>query len=146
MPIVHKIQSTLTTSMTFARKEFSSRFDLNCFLGFRCSDILCTDKQRNARSDRLLNFILSFWLCETYFHKWFKNLHKLGSKFSTLVAVAVVNVVVKVVVSIDVDVVVVLAVVVVDFAVVVFVVTAAVANVLVVGGQLAVVLELLVVY
>ena len=86
MPIVHKIQSTLTTSMTFARKEFSSRFDLNCFLGFRCSDILCTDKQRNARSDRLLNFILSFWLCETYFHKWFKNLHKLGSKFSTLVS------------------------------------------------------------
>ena len=73
--------------MTFARKEFSSRFNLNCFLGFRCSDILCTDKQRNARSDRLLNFILSFWLCETYFHKWFKNLHKLGSKFSTLVVI-----------------------------------------------------------
>ena len=102
MPIVHKIQSTLTTSMTFARKEFSSRFDLNCFLGFRCSDILCTDKQRNARSDRLLNFILSFWLCETYFHKWFKNLHKLGSKFSTLVvAVAVVVVVVVVVEGFD---------------------------------------------
>ena len=60
MPILHKIQSTLTTSMTFARKEFSSRFDLNCFLGFRCSDILYTDKQRNARSDRLLNVYYRF--------------------------------------------------------------------------------------